>query len=286
MSTAAAAAPAPVPTADVAPAGTTPSADEDESMADLKEHDRHHSHGGFAMFIAMSLDSLGTTPDQDAAIKKIQSDLRAKMQPAHDAEKNVLMVLSAGVAKGKIDKVKVDAAIAQLSTAAAGVHEAVADSINQLHAALTPAERAALADKVQAHFHVWRDANPEEEPGPKETHGGHLGVLAKQLTLTPDQIEKVHAAFKASASASKTHYDPAEGEAQAKAFGAAFVSDTFDAKTMTSGGPATAHIAAWGANRMARLYEAVTPVLTAEQRTKLADLLKRHAEYKPTSSAT
>jgi Spy/CpxP family protein refolding chaperone len=234
----------------------------------------------------MSLDSLGTTPDQDTAIKKIESDLHAKMQPAHDAEKNVLAVLQAGVAKGKIDKVKVDAAIAQLSTASAGVNEAVADSVNQLHGVLTPPERTALVDKVQAHFHVWRDANPDEEPGAKDPHGGQLAVLGKQLNLTPDQVEKIRAAIKASATSSKTHYDPAEGEAQAKAFGAAFVSDSFDAKTLTTGGPASAHIATWGATRMARVYEAVTPVLTAEQRTKLADMLKRHAEYKPTTTAT
>jgi Spy/CpxP family protein refolding chaperone len=282
-SAAAPAAPAAVATSDVAPAGTTPADDEDESMADLKDHHRHHSHGGFAMFIAMSVDSLGTTPDQDAAIKKIDGDLHAKMQPAHDAEKNVLTVLADGVAKGKIDKAKVDAAIAQLAKAAAGVNDAIADSLNELHATLNPAERAALADKVQAQFHVWRDVNPEEEPGPKETHGGHLGMLAKQLNLTPEQSDKIKAAFKASASA-KTKYDPAEGEAHVKAFAEEFVADNFDAKQLTTGGPATVHIATWGANRMARLYEAVTPVLTADQRTKLADMLKRHAEYKPTTA--
>jgi Spy/CpxP family protein refolding chaperone len=288
--TSAAAAPATAAAAstadDVAPAGTTPTDDEDESMADLKEHHRHHHHGGFAMFIAMSLDSLGTTPDQDAAIKKIQSDMHAKMQPAHDAEKNVLATLSAGVAKGKIDKAKVDAAIAQLSTAAAGIHEAVADALNQLHATLTGPQRATLVEKVQAHFHVWSDANSEDEPATKDAHGGHLGTLAKQLTLTSDQVEKIRAAFKASASASKTHYDVGEGEAHLKAFGTAFASDTFDAKTLTTGGPANAHLATWGATRMARFYEAVTPVLTAEQRTKLADLLHRHAEYRPNSMGT
>src|ERR1700733_13123340 len=86
---------APGGSADVAPAGPAQAdVEEDESMADLKEHHRHHNHGGVAMFIAMSLDSLGTTPDENAAITKIQGDIRAKMQPAHDAEKAALLTIA------------------------------------------------------------------------------------------------------------------------------------------------------------------------------------------------
>jgi hypothetical protein len=78
------------------------------------------------------------------------------------------------------------------------------------------------------------------------------------------------------------HYDKAEAEAHLKAFAAAFEADTFDAKTVTTGGPANAHLAAWGAHRMAHFYEAVTPVLTPDQRTKLADIVRHHANYKRT----
>ncbi len=252
---------APGASADVAPAGSTATEEEDESMADLKEHHRHHHHGGFAMFIAMSLDSLGTTPDQDAAIKKIQADMRAKMLPAHDAEKSLLSTLADGVAAGKIDQAKVAAAIAQVSSSAAGVHDAVADSLNQLHAALTPPERVALVDKVEAHIDVWRQANSEDEPAEKDAHGGHLGKLTKELGLSPDQVEKIRASFKSSGASAPAHFDATEAEAHLKAFGAAFESDTFDAKTLTTGGPANAHIATWGATRMVRLY-AATSVLS------------------------
>lgn len=270
---------APAGSADVAPAGPTPSDEDDEPMAELKEHHRHHHHGGFAMFVEMSLDSLGTTPDQQAAITKIQSDLRAKMQPAHDAEKVVLSTLAAGVAAGAIDPAKVDAAIAQLSAAAAGVHDAVVDSLNQLHATLTPPQRLALVQKVEAHFHVWRDANSEDEPVTRDTRGGHLGALAKELGLAPDQVEKIRANFKASMGSLPAHYDSTEGEAQARAFASAFTSDTFDARTLTAAGAANAHIAVWGATRMAHFYEAAAPALTPDQRLKLADLLHRHAYY-------
>src|ERR1700689_2465994 len=80
--------------------------EEDESTADLAEHHRHHHHGGFAMFIAMSLDSINATPEQEATIKQIRADMHAKMKPAHDAEQTVLLTLADGIAAGKIDQQK------------------------------------------------------------------------------------------------------------------------------------------------------------------------------------
>jgi Spy/CpxP family protein refolding chaperone len=269
------------------PAGTAAAgaqgAEDDEATADLKEHHRHHHHGGFAMFIAMSLDSLGTTPEQTAAIEKIQADMHTKLQPSHDAEKALLLVLADGIAAGQIDQAKVDAAITQVSAASAGVHDAVADSLNQLHATLTPQQRAALVDKVEAHFDVWHQANTEEEGAEKEGHG-HLAKLAKELSLSPDQVEKTRGSLKASGGG--THFDKAEGDAHLKAFGTAFASEKFDAKQLTTGATANAHIATWGATRLAHLYEALTPVLTPEQRTKLADALRKHANYKRTQTTT
>ena len=268
--------------ADVAPAGTVETAYDDDSTADLREHHRHHHHGGFAMFIAMSLDSLGTSPEEDATIAKIQADMLAKMQPAHDAEKNLMMILADGVAAANIDQGKVDAAVSQLSAAAAGVHDAVADSLNQLHAVLTPEQRAALADKVEAHLAVWRDANTDR---PKGGRGGGLIELQKSLALTSDQVDKVQASL-ASSMARAGQYDAKQNEASLEAFRTAFESDQFDAKSLTMDGATNAQIATWGATRMSRFYEAVSPVLSADQRARLADILRRHANYSNSQTAT
>ena len=55
----------------------------------------------------------------------------------------------------------------------------------------------------------------------------------------------------------------------------AFVADKFDAKTLApSAAAAAGHVARHGGARLARFYEAVTPVLTPEQRTKLATHLR------------
>jgi Spy/CpxP family protein refolding chaperone len=256
--------------------------EEDESTADLREHHRHHHHGGFAMFIAMSLDSLGTTPDQAAAITKIRTDLFAKLEPARDAEKALLLTLADGVAAGKVDKKKVEAATTKVTAAAGGVHEAVADSLNELHGVLTPPQRTALVEKLEAHFEVWNAANPADESAERDAHGGHLGRLAKELGLTADQVAKVRASFKASMGKAGVHSEHKEAEEHLKAFGKAFESDKFDSKKIATGVIANAHIATWGVTRTSRFYEAVAPVLTPDQRSKLADSLRHHANYTPT----
>jgi len=257
----------------------------DDSTADLAEHHRHHHHGGFAMFIAMSLDSLGVSADQHDAIMKIQSDMHAKLQPAKDAEKAVLLALADGVAAGQVDQAKVDAAVAQLATASAGVHDAVADSLNALHQTLTPPQRQALVDKVESHLAVWHHTNSAEEPTEKDAHHGHIAQLAHDLQLSPDQVDKIRAGFTSSI-AQVPKFDRAEADAHFQAFATAFTSESFDAHALTTGGAVNAHMATWGVNRMIRLYEAAAPVLTPEQRTKAADALRHHANYKRSDSET
>jgi Spy/CpxP family protein refolding chaperone len=270
------------PASEVVPAGTMPVEDQDESTADLHEHHRHHHHGGFAMFVAMSLDYLGTTPEQNTALTKIERDMYSEMQPAYDAEKHVLSTIADGVAAGNIDRTKVETSIAQSSAAASRVDDAVAGSLNQLHAVLTPPQRIGLVDKIDAHFEVWNDVNTADETANRDAHGGHLAKVAKELGMSPDQVEKSRANFKSSFVSAPVHYDRKEGEEYVKAFGIAFESETFDATTLGAGGSVNAHIATWGATRMARFYEAVTPVLTSDQRTKLADALRRHSSYQRT----
>jgi Spy/CpxP family protein refolding chaperone len=261
--------------AEASPAQPGNGMEEDESTSDLSAHHRHHHHGGFAMFIAMSLDQINTTPEQKGAIEKIRTDLFAKMQPAHDAEKNVLLAVADGIAANQFDQGKIDAAIQAVGSASGGIHDAIADSLNQLHETLTPPQRQALVDKMESHFEVWHNANTPEE---NKEHG-HLARLAKELSLTPDQVDKARAAYEQSIG-SVPKFDRAEGDAHIKAFGEAFASDHFDAKSLPTKGELNAHMAVWGINRMVKVYEALTPQLTPDQRTKLADTIRQHANYK------
>ena len=246
---------------------------EEEAADQLRVHHRHHHHGGVAMFVRMAIDTLGVAPEKKAQLEKIQTDLRTATAPARDAGKNVLSTIADGVAAGTIDKAKVDAAVAKEQAAAAQVHGASADALNALHAALSPAERQALADKVEAHATVWKKVNTEEPVGGKQ-EGGRLAHLQKSLDLSSDQVDKISAALQKNAPPKP---DTTAMDAYVAAFVKAFPTDTFDAKTFNQANAANGAMAKQGMGRMVRFYETVTPLLTPDQRTKLADQIRQRS---------
>lgn len=282
-SASAAPAPAPAPAAsESAPAQPSPAEssteENDEAAAELVEHHRHHHHGGVGQFVAMSLDTLGVTPEQHDSIEKIQTALRAKLQPTRAADKKLIVALADGIAAGKIDKGKVDGLLAQIDSASGAVHAATVEALDKLHATLTDAQRSALVDKVQAHWQVWQKANEAGSSGGEAHEHGRLETLAADLSLAPEQVEKIRAGLHGAFANVREHVDPEKITARLNAFATAFESPSFDAKTLKSG-ELNLHLAGWAASRMARFYEVVTPILTPEQRTKLADHMREHASH-------
>jgi uncharacterized membrane protein len=259
----------------------------DEQMAGLLEHHRYHHHGGVTLFIAMSLDTLGVAPEKRAAVQKIQADLHTRLQPALAADQKLVATLADGVATSNLDTAKIDARVADVVVAAGLVRDASTDALNELHAALSAAERAALVDKVEAHWAVWQRSNAEEADG-ADADEGQLLVLASDLQLTQDQISKTRANLGGSLKTVQ-RVDPKEMAAELKKFGEAFRSDAFDAKAFTTesgpNGP-DARLAGWGATYLAHFVEAVSPELTADQRTQLAERLRAHAGHDPSAQVT
>jgi Spy/CpxP family protein refolding chaperone len=268
------------------PAATAaaPSEADDDVAAGLLEHHRNHHHGGVTLFIAMSLDTLGVSPEQEVAVEKIRRDLHAKMEPARAAEQSVVAMLADGVAAGTIDAAKVDAGVAQATVAAAASHDASVDALNELHSVLTPPQRAALVDKVEAHWAVWQKANAEET-ATAAPPGGHLATLATDLGLTTEQVDKIRANL-AEGMKSVPRLDPQEIATHLHAFGDAFRGETFDAKTLTTAGGADAHIVGWGTAHLAHFVETVSPVLTPEQRAEYAQTLREHSNHNPSAQAS
>jgi len=270
--------------APAASATNVPVAD-DDAMAGLLEHHRYHHHGGVTLFIAMSLDTLGVSPEQRAAVEKIRTALHTAMQPAVAADQSLVSTLADGLSNSSLDPVKVDAAVAQVARASTAARAATADALDQLHATLSPAQRAALVDKLESHWEVWQRSNAEEQ---KEVTAdeGHLAVLTVDLKLTPDQVEKTRARLEGNMK-SVPRVDSRQVAARLKAFGDAFQSDQFDAKTydaLASGEDgADARLAGWGAAYLAHFVEAVSPVLDAQQRGTLAQRLRDHAAHNPSA---
>jgi Spy/CpxP family protein refolding chaperone len=263
------------------PADSIADPDNSPEAAELRAVHRHTHARGFVGFIFMSLDTLGLPPEQEAQVQKIKADMQVKMKPAHEAEAALLTVVAEGVAAGTIDTAKVDAATAKIAEVSVQVDDITADELNKLHAVLQAPQRAALADKVEAHWLIWQKANAEEDNHPnQEQEGGHIHHMAQLLGLSADQVAKVDASFTSSMkamSAARSKFDPKAAEEHLHAFITAFAGEQFDAKTLQSWDKADSSIASWGASRMVRMYEAMTPVLTPDQRTKLAGILRTHA---------
>jgi Spy/CpxP family protein refolding chaperone len=266
------------------PAAAARASDVDDVADALMEHHRHHHHGGVTLMIALSLDTLGISSEQRTAVEKIRRDLHARMELARAAEQGLVATLADGVAAANLDAAAVDAAIAQVTAAATSVHDASTDVLNELHAALTPPERAALVDKVEAHWAVWQKANAEEQTAkaegsnPANPERGRLALLATDLGLTQDQIDKIRASLGERMKA-VPRLDPQEISTYLRSFGDAFRGDKFDAKVFTRANDANAHLAGWGAAHLAHFIEAVSPVLTPDQRAEFAQRLREHSVH-------
>jgi Spy/CpxP family protein refolding chaperone len=273
------AAPPPAPLPPPAPdqSGTWVAAgSDDESIESLRYHHRHHHQSGVAAFVGLSLETLDVDEGQRAQIEKLRTTLWTSMQPARDAERNLVKALADGVQAGNVDTTRIDAAVMNVSSASGAANAGAVDAMNQLHAILTPTQRQVLADKVVAHWTIWRKVNHDEAEMSREK-GTQLAMLTDELQLTPAQVEKI--AFKTSKPMKMEQFDAAEAETHVQEFADAFAGDKFDAGSMTRGGMANGHIAAHGARRMVRFYAAVTPVLSPEQRSVLANDLREHGNH-------
>jgi Spy/CpxP family protein refolding chaperone len=222
----------------------------------------------------MSLKELELTPEQKTAVEKIHTDLVAKMEPAHAAGKDLANVLADGVAAGTVNRAKADAAIDKLAAQVAKVDVATRDALNQLHAALTSQERAELVDKVQGHWEKWKEAHGQDEKDDGQHRSGYLLGLVKTLNLTPDEAQKIKTSFQTINKAKPQEHQHKEVVDHLQAFATAFKADKFDAKKLAGANAANVHLVKWGATRRARFLEAAAPILTADQRTKLAQIIR------------
>jgi Spy/CpxP family protein refolding chaperone len=251
-----------------------------EAADEVRSFHRHH-HIGFIGFVLESIPSLGVPPEKEASVEKIRQDIGARFQPAYQAEASLLSAIADGVTAGKIDTAKAEAATAKIAEVSTQMDDATNDALNQLHAVLAPPERDALVLKVQAHFAIWYRANADAERQPdQEQEGGHIRYFVGVLGLSPDQVEKIDAAFTDSMKAyyqAKGTFPTKDAKDHLDAFVKAFPADPFDAKALTTADKANSAVTTWGAVRMERFYEAMLPVLTPDQRTKLAALLRDQA---------
>jgi hypothetical protein len=261
---------------DVPAAAVGAGAADDAEAYGLREHHRYHQ-GGVGLFFAMGLETLGTSPDQGAEIERVRAKLLASMGPLHAAQRRLLATLADGLSSGTLNPSTVDAAVLGVSSAGPAVRDSLAASLDELHAVLTRSQRTAMADKVEAHWSVWRAENVEGQGARPGTEQGHLSALTAELALSPAQQEKIRAALKSERTEGPP-FDHQHAGARLHALAEAFRQQQFDARAIENSGPEPG-MAAWGAAHLARVVEAMGPVLSAEQRSQLAEKLREHARH-------
>jgi hypothetical protein len=249
--------------------------------AGVRDYHRNQHRGGLMQFVAMSLDTLGTSDAARPQVEALQRDLYGCMAPSGQLHRQLRLTVADGVAAGAVDLARVDGIIVQMDAAAGEVRTCSVTALNQLHAVLSLAERSELTEKVQAQWEVWREVNDEAEPSGRGA-GSRLAELTAEVSLTPDQVNQASAALHVALSSRSARFDRARVDADVQSFSAAFAAASFDAKLtipqVRNGLPAH------GATRMAIFYETVTPLLTPAQRAELAAHLRARAGQSPAVS--
>jgi Spy/CpxP family protein refolding chaperone len=251
--------------------------------SELREHHRHHHRGGLTQFIAMSLDTLGTDEARRPQVERLQDELSTCLAPTRGLERTLLLALADDVAAGtRAPGARLDEAIGRLQAAGAAMPDCSAPVLDRLHALLTPGERAALVEKVEAHLDVWREVNDEGEArGPDQAT--RMTELTRELGLGPAQVEQLSAALDTARTGSANRFDARSSRADLEGFAAAFVAESFDARAAVT--DRTGRLMTHGARRMTVFYETVAPLLTPAQRATLAGHLREHANHQPAVSA-
>lgn len=255
---------------------------DERSEAGLMDHHRHQHRGGVMQFIAMGLDTLDEGDAQRPQVQQLQRDMYVCMASSGEIQKRLHLAIAEGIAAGAVDLAKIDGIIGELDAAGGAVRDCSVAALDKLHALLNPSERAELVEKVQAHYEVWLSVNHEEE-GTGRGRAGRLTRLAKDLSLTPDQVERMSAALHTALAGRGGKFDRTRFEAVVQEFSQTFVGASFDAKATLP--YANARLGMHGASRMAIFYETVTPMLSPPQRAALAEQLRQHAGHHPNVSA-
>lgn len=206
-----------------------------------------------------------------ASLVSAANDRHVKAQPAH---KDVMLALADQVEKGNIDEAalqtKIDAAKAQMTSVAAEDRKAV----QRVHDMLDADQRTALVDALEAKRHERFGSHEGQHEG-RMGHMGGFGMMGKELNLSADQKAKIHEAMQADMKSYKAQGDVKHERGQHANPFDAFKADTFDVEKAFPAHEGDRMMG--GAIHFAKV---AVPILTHEQRTTAAKILRDRADMK------
>jgi Spy/CpxP family protein refolding chaperone len=243
------------------------SADDEISSGAKGAHFRGHHPPPGAMLLMTALQELELSDAQKTEIEGMLDAGRPKDRKDHEARAREL---AAAIRTGTVD-------VASLKgSGPAPMHEKMAANLDRLHALLSAEQRqslvTALNEKKREH-----EANHDAEHGPKGARGrGPKGdpmkFMLRDLDVTDAQQKAIQSALtQAGLGPQEAGFESKRSEMRAKFEKALndFAGNDFSAKASLPA-PDEAH----GPAKMLEALAVVVPLLTAEQREKLADRIE------------
>jgi Spy/CpxP family protein refolding chaperone len=230
------------------------------------------AHGPVKLF-GEALGDVPLTASQRAALEQLASDAETRHAQTRTARQDLLTALAAQVEAGAIDRTALQPKIAAITAAMQASQPADRAAFEELHAVLTPDQRVAFVDAVQA--------RAQQHMAGFKGHGG-LHQWAQDLQLTDDQKAQIKAAVtqKMQAAGGPEAHDKGakhlQGGGGGDAVMAAFKQDTFvldQVQPAKDVGQMVGHMT----DHFIGLAEAAVPILTPAQRTIAAQKLREHA---------
>jgi hypothetical protein len=227
---------------------------------------------------------LSLSDDAKASVSKIEASLLAESSASMSgALAGFQADLASGIRAGKIDAAKLTGDYAIIDRAAAAQQAREAEALASLHGVLTGAERQSVASSVRSR----RAMRDRLQPPASVDAGGsdwtkfRVEHLARELGLDVDAGQDKRLAAIIAAEAKRDPQGPGasdghreEAKKRVEVVLAAFEADAFDAGGLPLAPP-------WlkapheGAERTATLDASLMPILTPEQREKLALRVQR-----------
>jgi hypothetical protein len=235
------------------------------------------------------VDALAQVPlraDQRATIEQMAKDAEARMEPGRKARETLVLAIADQVQAGTIDRVALKPQIDGIIAAHQAAQPLDRAAFEKLHDLLTPDQRVAFVTAMQNNFSSHQGQGRAEGKGRMQKWAADIGLSQDQQ----DQIrQKLQAQWQAHFAGAVVGTDEQKNEAvqdgqlafrghqmheQMKTMLESFKGDKF---SMDAVAPIQKPMAQEFAGHMLNMVEAALPVLTADQRTLVAQKLRQRA---------
>ena len=220
--------------------------------------------------LLVATEQLSLTDAQRSTVKALEDRLDKSGMAIRDALAAMHQDVAAEVRAGAIGGARVQADEALLVSAIQNHALQELGILNELHAALTRPQRAALVAAVRAE--APRQVAPSEYV--REDSTARLDYLTRELNLDPDQRQLVSSVLFSQPAPTASYR--AESRRRFDVVLNAFSADTFDVRTAILSTEAPEPMVHLWVQHAIAVLSGVLPVLHPDQREKLASMIEAH----------